>query len=168
MTNKKNNSVSGVDVVTATKTEKQEKSTMIGVIKKVASDDVKNLVSGTVSKVRVSGYVDLSMEDALDQVPTDIEIGDEVFLVYQGGSFWLEYGKYMQQLVNSSDEDEDVTYNDEDVAYNIELGDYDCAAKKINLGIIGFFSSEWTYMDFGHYYMWVVHYLDYCFGNYIH
>lgn len=168
MTNKKNNSVSGVDVVTATKTEKQEKSTMIGVIKKVASDDVKNLVSGTVSKVRVSGYVDLSMEDALDQVATDIEIGDELFLVYQGGSFWLEYGKYMQQLVNSSDEDEDVTYNDEDVAYNIELGDYDCAAKKINFGIIDFFSSEWTFMDFGHYYMRIVHYLDYCFGNYIH
>ena len=163
MTNKRNNSVSGEDVVTATKTEKQEKSTMIGVIKKVASDDVKNLVSGTVSKVRVSGYVDLSMEDALDQVATDIETGDEVFLVYQGGSFWLEYGKYMQQLVNSSDED--VTYNDEDVAYNIELGDYDCAAEKINSSIILFFSREWTYIDLGRFYVPLVHYLQYCFST---
>lgn len=130
---------------------------MIKAIKKVASDDVKNLVSGTVSKVKISMYVDLDMEDPRYQMATDIETGDEVFLVYQGGSFWLECGEYMLQLCNSSDDDEDV-------AYNIELGDYDCAAEKINSSIILFFSREWTYIDLGRFYVPLVHYLQYCFS----
>ena len=138
---------------------------MIKAIKKVASDDVKNLVSGTVSKVEISMYVDLDMEDARYQMATDIETGDEVFLVYQGGSFWLECGEYMLQLCNSSDDDEDVVYHDEDVAYNIELGDYDCAAEKINSSIILFFSREWTYIDLGRFYVPLVHYLQYCFST---
>lgn len=131
---------------------------MIKAIKKVASDDVKNLVSGTVSKVEISMYVDLDMEDARYQMATDIETGDEVFLVYQGGSFWLECGEYMLQLCNSSDDDEDV-------AYNIELGDYDCAAEKINSSIILFFSREWTYIDLDRFYVPLVHYLQYCFST---
>ena len=138
---------------------------MIKAIKKVASDDVKNLVSGTVSKVEISMYVDLDMEDARYQMATDIETGYEVFLVYQGGSFWLECGEYMLQLCNSSDDDEDVVYQDEDVAYNIELGDYDCAAEKINSSIILFFSREWTYIDLGRFYVPLVHYLQYCFST---
>ena len=131
---------------------------MIKAIKKVASDDVKNLVSGTVSKVKISMYVDLDMEDPRYQMATDIETGDEVFLVYQGGSFWLECGEYMLQLCNSSDDDEDV-------AYNIELGDYDWAAEKINSSIILFFSREWTYIDLGRFYVPLVHYLQYCFST---
>lgn len=131
---------------------------MINAIKKIASDDVKNLVSGTVSKVEISMYVDLDMEDARYQMATDIETGYEVFLVYQGGSFWLECGEYMLQLCNSSDDDEDV-------AYNIELGDYDCAAEKINSSIILFFSREWTYIDLGRFYVPLVHYLQYCFST---
>ena len=131
---------------------------MIKAIKKVASDDVKNLVSGTVSKVKISMYVDLDMEGARYQMATDIETGDEVFLVYQGGSLWLECGEYMLQLCNSSDDDEDV-------AYNIELGDYDCAAEKINSSIILFFSREWTYIDLGRFYVPLVHYLQYCFST---
>lgn len=138
---------------------------MINAIKKIASDDVKNLVSGTVSKVEISMYVDLDMEDARYQMATDIETGYEVFLVYQGGSFWLECGEYMLQLCNSSDDDEDVVYQDEDVAYNIELGDYDCAAEKINSSIILFFSREWTYIDLGRFYVPLVHYLQYCFST---
>lgn len=131
---------------------------MIKVLKKVASDDVRNLVSGTVSKVKISMYVDLGMEDAPYQMATDIETGDEVFLVYQGGSFSLECGEYMLQLCNISDDDEDV-------AYNIELGDYDCAAEKINSSIILFFSREWTYIDLGRFYVPLVHYLQYCFST---
>ena len=131
---------------------------MIKVLKKVASDDVKNLVSGTVSKVKISMYVDLGMEDAPYQMATDIETGDEVFLVYQGGSFWLECGEYMLQLCNSSDDDEDV-------AYHIELGDYDCAAEMINSSIILIFSREWTYIDLGRFYVPLVHYLQYCFST---
>ena len=131
---------------------------MIKVLKKVASDDVRNLVSGTVSKVKISMYVDLGMEDAPYQMATDIETGDEVFLVYQGGSFLLECGEYMLQLCNISDDDEDV-------AYNIELGDYDCAAEKINSSIIFFFSREWTYIDLGRFYVPLVHYLQYCFST---
>lgn len=138
---------------------------MVEIIRKVASDDVKNLVSGTVSKVKISMYVDLDMEGARYQMATDIETGDEVFLVYQGGSFWLECGEYMLQLCNSSDDDEDVAYHDEDVAYNIELGDYDCAAEKINSSIILFFSREWTYIDLGRFYVPLVHYLQYCFST---
>ena len=131
---------------------------MINAIKKIASDDVKNLVSGTVSKVEISMYVDLDMEDARYQMATDIETGYEVFLVYQGGSFWLECGEYMLQLCNSSDDDEDV-------AYHIELGDYDCAAEKINSSIILIFSREWTYIDLGRFYVPLVHYLQYCFST---
>ena len=131
---------------------------MIKVLKKVASDDVKNLVSGTVSKVEISMYVDLDMEDARYQMATDIETGYEVFLVYQGGSFWLECGEYMLQLCNSSDDDEDVVYH-------IELGDYDCAAEMINSSIILIFSREWTYIDLGRFYVPLVHYLQYCFST---
>ena len=136
---------------------------MVENISKVTSDDVKNLVAGTVSKVNVRKYEDFSMKDVRYQIATDIETGDEVVLVYQGGSFWLESGECMQHLFNSSDDDEDVTYHDEDAAYNIELGDYDCAAEKINLCVIERLGSEGTHIDFGHFYMPMEHYIEYCF-----
>lgn len=138
---------------------------MVQIISKVTSDDVKNLVAGTVSKVKVRKYVDLGMVDARYQIATEIEAGEEVFLVYQNDCFWLVCGEHMQHLFNSSDDDddEDMTYYDEDSAYDIELGDYDCAAEKINSGIIHRLGSEGTHIDFGCFYMPMEHYIEYCF-----
>lgn len=137
---------------------------MVEMISRVTSDDVKNLVSGTVSKVKVRKYVDLGMVDARYQIATDIEAGDEVFLVYQDDCFWLVCGEHMQHLFNSSDDDEGVTYHDEDVAYNIELGDYDCAADKIDFGIIERLGSKGTHIDMlSGFYMPMEHYIEYCF-----
>lgn len=133
------------------------------IIKKVTSDDVKNLVSGIVSEVKVREYVDL-VEAVRYQIASDIEAGDEVFLVYQDGCFGLLCDEHMQHLFNNSDDDEEVTYHDEDVDYNIELGDYDCATDKINFGIIERLGSEGKHIDmFGAFYVPMEHYIEYCF-----
>ena len=67
----------------------------------------------------------------------------------------------MQHLLNGSDYGESVTYDDEDVAYNIELGDYDCAADMINLGIIERLDFEGRYIDvFGCFYLPMEHYIE--------